>query len=362
MSVKKKAIVSVSSDLSTDQRVQKVCNTLVNNGFNVKLIGRQLQSSSPFTSKAYSVKRFSLWFNKGFLFYANLNLRLFISLLFSKASIFYANDLDTLPSNYLASRLRSKPLIYDSHEYFTEVPELINRPRVQNIWRRIERHIIPRLKYCITVTNKIAEEYNDQYGVDFKVMRNFPVLRDLQLDEKENYILYQGALNIGRGLEELIRAMQQVESTLWIAGTGDIHRQLQQLVEQLNLTKKVIFLGRLLPDELRKYTLKAKLGVSIEHKTGLNYTYALPNKIFDYIHAQTPVLYSELVEVKKVLNGTEIGQELKSYEPDELSTQLNQMLQSEYYDNWQKSCIKLKEQLNWQEEEKVLLSIVDSLE
>lgn len=363
MSAPKKIIVSVSSDLSTDQRVQKICASLANNGFQVELIGRKLANSPVFDSTTYSVKRFGLWFNNGPLFYANLNVRLLFNLLFSKANIFYANDLDTLPANYLASKWKRKPLIYDSHEYFTEVPELIQRPKVQQFWRRIEKWIVPQLSYCLTVTHKIAEAYKEEYGRVFQVMRNFPLLQKTEQKqiEKENAIIYQGALNVGRGLEELIKAMVHVDAILWIAGTGDIDKNLRRLVDKQRLTGQVVFLGRLSPKELRGYTLRAKIGVSVEHKNGLSYTYALPNKVFDYIHAQTPVLYSDLTEVKKTLGEIVIGEELQSYEPKKLGNQLSEMLNSAEYENWQKSCLTLKEQLNWQQEEKVLLNIVNNI-
>ncbi len=362
MSIPQKIIVSVSSDLSTDQRVQKVCTSLANHGFDVQLLGRKLTNSSTFSSNLYKAKRFTLWFNRGFLFYANLNVALFFKLLFSKFDVLYANDLDTLTANFLVSKITGKPLIYDSHEYFTEVPELVSRPSVQRIWVRIEKTILPKLKNCITVTEQIANVYKEKYQADFAIMRNFPVLQKNGSIEKENYILYQGALNIGRGLEELIAAMPFVNAKLWIAGAGDVEQKLKQVAGKLSLSEKVIFLGRLDPKVLKEYTEKAKLGISIEHKMGLNYTYALPNKIFDYIHCQTPVLYADLVEVKRVLNGVEIGQELKSYDLEILANQINEMLTSPNYIEWHKNCEVLRKELNWQEEEKVLLKMIQNLE
>jgi glycosyltransferase involved in cell wall biosynthesis len=361
VSYKKKIVVSVSSDLSADQRVQKVCDTLVRNNFEVLLLGRKLSNSTRFSSNDYVAKRFKLWFNKGALFYANLNICLFFTLLFSKLDVLYVNDLDTLLANYLVSKIKGVPIIYDSHEYFTEVPELVKRPSVQRVWERIEGFIVPRLTYCITVTPQISKIYSDKYGVSFKVMRNFPMYAEQQIPEKENVILYQGALNIGRGLEELIAAMPQVNAELWIAGSGDIEQKLKSTVKNLALESRVLFLGRLAPAELREYTLRAKLGVSLEHKMGLNYTFALPNKIFDYLHCETPILYADLIEVKRVLDSVEVGQELKSHAFTLLANQLNEMLVSKNYELWQQNCKKLSVQLNWQKEEKVLTRILQEI-
>ncbi len=133
--------VSVSNDLFSDMRVDKICNTLVSMGFEVTLVGRKLPESLPLSGRKYSTKRMKLLFRKGALFYAELNARLFLFLLFKRHSFLLANDLDTLPANYALSKVRGSTLIYDSHEYFTEVPELVEGSFAKNTWLRIERFI-----------------------------------------------------------------------------------------------------------------------------------------------------------------------------------------------------------------------------
>ncbi|HKJ05832.1 MAG TPA: hypothetical protein VJ970_00040, partial [Flavobacteriaceae bacterium] len=155
----KKVVVSVTNDLSSDQRVHKICTSLNNNNFDVLLIGRKLRNSKAISRK-YKTKRFNLLFNSGFLFYAEYNIRLFFYLLFIKKNILVANDLDTLLANYLASTITKCKLIYDSHELFTEVPELTNRPFVKHVWITIEKWIFPKLKTVYTVNSEIAEIYS----------------------------------------------------------------------------------------------------------------------------------------------------------------------------------------------------------
>lgn len=358
MPSKEKIVLSVINDLSNDQRLHKVCTSLQNHGFEPLLVGRYLPNSTT-VERSYSTKRFRLWFNKGPLFYLNYNLRLFFYLLFSKASIFVANDLDTLLANYLAAKLKGKKLVYDSHELFTEVPELIHRPKVQAIWKKLEKWMLPNIQYAYTVSEGLRNYYLKEYNIDMKLIRNFPFLkRDNALPKKENYLIYQGALNVGRGLEELITAMQFVEHhQLLIAGGGDIDQELRQLVESLGLKDKVSFLGRLPLEELSEITAKAKLGFSIEKKQGLNYELALPNKVFDYIQSAVPVLYSDLQEVKKTLKGYEVGEELKSYEAEELAEQILQMLNSEKYEKWLEDCKKAAAVFCWENEEQKLIEL-----
>ena len=169
----KRVIVSVTNDLVTDQRVGKTCAVLTEMGFKVLLVGRKLKKSNSI-QREYEVKRFRLLFNKGFLFYAEYNLRLFFFLLFSKKNLLFSNDLDTLVPNYLISKIQKKKLIFDSHELFSEIPELENRKRVKNFWLAIEKKIIPKLKNIITVSDSIKEHYQSLYGVNVSVVRNIP--------------------------------------------------------------------------------------------------------------------------------------------------------------------------------------------
>jgi len=362
----KKVIVSVTSDLVSDNRVHKVCTTLHNMSFQVLLVGRKLPKSLPIETRSYKVKRFNLLFIKGPQFYASYNFRLFLFLLFSKFDILLSNDLDTLPANFLVSKFKNKPLVYDSHEYFTEVPELINRPRVKTVWEWLEKKMVPKIKYAFTVCNSIAKIYEEKYGTLFKVVRNIPlsannILSKEKIDNPNKIILYQGAINIGRGLEQAILAMRFIENAkLIIAGDGDINTDLEKLVIKENLQSKIEFTGRLPLAELTKLTSKADLGLSIEEDLGLNYRFALPNKLFDYIHAQVPVLITNLPEMAAIVNQFQIGEITESLDPRHLAEKIIDALQNkEKRQLWKTNLLLAAKELTWENEEKVIQEIFE---
>lgn len=353
-------IVSVTNDLATDQRVDKVCNTLYKNGFDILLVGRKLKDSL-IVQRNYSIKRIQLVFNDGFLFYAEFNIRLFFFLLFNKKDILLSNDLDTLLPNYLISKLQHKKLVYDSHELFPEVPELVNKPIVKKIWIGLEKVMLPNLKNSYTVCQSIADFYKEKYQTDFKVIKNYPYLKNKQKDifsfEKKGkkIILYQGAINIGRGLELMIKTMHFLPNCCFIIiGKGDIDEQLKQLVAKENINN-VKFLGKIEPNELQKITPNADLGISLEEDLGLNYRFALPNKIFDYIHAEIPILISDLPEMKRIVMNYKVGEIVKKRDPKIIANQINVLLQKDFSNRLK----QVKKEFVW--EEKKLIKIFKNL-
>ncbi len=363
----KKVFISVTNDLVSDQRVHKLASSLQNASFEITLIGRRLKNSKKLSSRPYKTKRMRLLFNTGPLFYFEYNFRLFFFLIFSNTDILLSNDLDTLPANYLVSLLKKNKLVYDSHEYFTEVPELIGRKTKKYIWELIERNILPRLKFSYTVCESIADIYNKKYNIDMKVVRNIPKCKEKKtiLEDKErkkNIILYQGAVNIGRGIEHLIRAMHYINNAeFWIIGDGDELEKLKKMVDDEELKGKVIFFGKIPFEQLSEYTRQAKVGISLEENIGLNYYYALPNKLFDYIHAGIPVLGSDLPEISAIINKYDIGLISNSHDKEHLAGLIKKMITNEELrKNWKPNLEIASQELCWENEEKVLLSLFEN--
>lgn len=365
----KRAIVCVTNDLTTDQRVNKTCLTLQKAGFYVVETGRLLPESLPL-DRPYAIRRVKMWFHRGAQFYAEYNIRLFFYLLFAKVDLIFANDLDTLPAAYYAAKIRKKRLIYDTHEYFTEVPELVSRPKTQSVWKKIENHLFPKLIDIFTVNNSIAKLYSDKFGKKVQVIRNIPPTyvperiksrEELGLPQDKHILILQGTgINVQRGAEEACLAMQYVENAvLLIVGSGDVIPELKKIVNDYNLQDKVIFKNKMLFAELRQYTLNSDLGLAIDKNTNLNYQFSLPNKLFDYIHSNIPVLSSELVELKQIIDQYDIGYYIQNHEPKHIAETINEIFANKKrYETVKKNTEKAKTELCWENEEKTLLKVI----
>lgn len=355
----KRVYISVINDLATDQRVHRVAKLLADEGVDVVCTGRSLPDSPQPEEQPFRIERFRMYFHRGPLFYAFYNLRLGLKLLFaSKPDLLISNDLDTLPACYLVSRLRRIPLIYDSHELFTQMPELIHRKGVQAVWKWIERRLLPGVRYAVTVNESIATMYRRLYGTPFRVVRNMPERRTCPSQEETGtgtrdgkMIIYQGALNVGRGLELMIDAMRHVpEAHFVIAGSGDIAEELKRRAEEKGVDDRVTFAGRLLPGELTALTVQADLGISLEEDRGLNYRYALPNKLFDYIQCRVPVLCSALPEMARIVETYGVGVSTGERDPEKLAGIIRYMLRERAEGAWMPALERAAEELCWEKE------------
>ncbi len=378
------AIVSVINDLTTDQRVDRTCRTLVKAGYEVLLVGRQLTHSRTLAPRSYGTHRMRLLFEKGPAFYAEYNLRLFFFLLARRYDLLVSNDLDTLPGSYVANRIKSIflkerghrgnpvriPHLHDCHEYFRGMPELTGRKFVSRCWKWIEDKIFPQLRYVVAVNRSVADLYSAEYGNTITVIRNVPDSRPpgesadrgaTGVGEGLKIILYQGAVNVDRGLDEAIEAMKYVTipAVLVIAGIGDEFERLRQYTRKEGLDEKVRFLGQVPFRNLSQITRAADLGLSIEKDVSLNYHFCLPNKFLDYIQAGVPVLVSPLPEMKAIVDQYQIGEFISCHDPLHLASKIDGMLgdpdrMARYRDNLQAAAADLC----WEKEEPKLNAIL----
>jgi len=355
-------ISTVTTDLTYDQRMMRICGTLSSvEGWEVCLVGREKKDSRLLDWRPYEQQRLSCFFEKGKLFYLEFNLRLFWFLLFAKVDVINAVDLDTLLPEWMVARIRGKKLVYDAHEYFTEVPEVVDRPLTKKIWESLADFLIPQVDRAYTVGEALAEVFSQRYGVTFGLVRNVPVKQDIQgVKDRINppVILYQGALNAGRGLEVAIEAMQYLpDLQMWLAGEGDLSQQLRNQVAQLGLGERVTFLGYLLPSELKRITPQATVGLNLLENKGLSYYYSLANKAFDYIQNGVPAIHPNFPEYQRLNGAQPVSILLDSLTVTDFVEAIQKLTSDpKVYQELKSNCAIKKERYTWEEEALILIT------
>lgn len=353
---KEKIICTVTNDLSYDQRMQRICASLVDAGYEVELVGRERRGSAPLREQPFRQTRLRCRWEKGKLFYLEYNLRLLFYLLFSRFDQLNAVDLDTIVPVWAAGQLKGGRLVFDAHEYFEEVPEVVRRPGIQKIWEGVAQRFIPQMDRCYTVGPALAERFETLYGKSFGVVRNLPNRQEgisrKTVPEKPVF-LYQGALNEGRGLEALIGVMPAFpHAELWLAGEGDLSEALRQMVRNQGLEGQVRFLGYVQPAELPALTRQATIGFNLLENKGLSYYYSLANKAFDYIQAGLPSVQMDFPEYRRLQEEYGVFQLVADLLPETLMPAIRRLLEDKaYYAEMSRRCLGAAAELCWEREE-----------
>lgn len=369
-----KILSAVLNNIETDQRLDKVCRSLIKFGYDVELIGSTIKGK-PNLDKPYKTHLIDQTYQSTMKLYAEFNLKLLITLLkkADQQTILLANDLDTLLPFYLVSKIKGLPLVFDSHEIFSELPSLHNRPKTKRVWKTLEKFLVPKMKYFYTVSDGYANWFRKEYGANPAVIRNVP--DRTKLNDKQDFIffrlpenptndkilLYQGAINMSRGIDKMIEAFQYTENCqFWIAGEGPKKEEYEKMVKELHLQNRIHFLGNIPPKTLKTITPLAEVGMSMEEDLGLSYRYALPNKLFDFIQARVPILGTNLPEIKKTIKEYKVGKVIENHEPKHLAEKLQELL-NEGKKSYQENLSKAANELCWENEEFKLKEIFEQI-
>jgi hypothetical protein len=373
----RRLLFAVTTDLSYDQRMQRICGSLARAGYQVQLIGWERPVSVPLTAQPYAQHRLRGWCQRGKLFYLEYNLRLGWYLLRQRADVWACADLDAALPVWARSFIGNQNFSYDAHELFTEVPEVVNRPQIKRFWQWVEDFIVPRARLRYTVGPALARLFEQRHvGSPFAIVRNVPFGNEQLTISKEPALsaqpaaptlLYQGALNVGRGLAQLLDAMPLVPARLVICGEGDCSASLRQQAERLGLlaSGQVEFKGYVLPADLRQLTAQATVGIMLLENTGLSYYYSLANKFFDYVQAGIPQLCIDFPEYRALNEQHEVAALVPDLAPATLAAALARLLPGgqpgDYYQRLAANCRLARQEWSWQEEEKVLIELYDNL-
>ena len=369
--VAQKIICTVTNDLIQDNRMIRICNTLSDMGHQAILVGRKRKISLALEPKQFNQVRLSCFFEKGFAFYLEYNLRLAIFLFrnMDKNGIIYSVDTDTLAAGGVISWMKKNNQIYDAHEYFTKVPELKDKPVVRFVWSAIENIFIPKADAHITVGDALSKLMSEKWAVSFTSLYNVPYFEGIKEDHHQNevpvikkvpVIIYVGMLNMGRGLEQMIKSMKHIPgAVLWIVGEGDITVELKKLAEESEACRNIIFKGWKTQNETKALLEQATIGINLLESSSESYYYSLANKFFDYMHAGLPSLNMDFPEYRHIINKYEVGITIDGLSEDNIADAINSLLRNKgKLDQMHTECMKAKQFYNWELEAKKLSDLV----
>jgi glycosyltransferase involved in cell wall biosynthesis len=290
-----------------------------------------------------------------------------------RPDVVHANDIATLIPGWVAARLSGARLVYDTHEYAVGVPYR------KAVWAwlaaTIERLLIGRCDAVITVSDGIAERLQDRYGLDQlpTVVRNVPDLpppgeapdlREQMAIGDAPLVLHQGAVADGRGGGNLIRAVAEMDSAhlLFLGADGAFVDGLRELGRSAGLDGRLHFHPPVPLAELLSYTSQADVGVSLLEDTCENHRLALPNKLFEYLAADLPVVVSDLPEMRRLVTERGVGWVTNPGNPDDIARVLAEALADRDDPALHERVQAAAAELNWPHERARLTDLYAKLE
>ena len=287
--------------------------------------------------------------------------------------IVHCNDLETLPMG-VVSRLVAKriKIVYDAHEYETETQWLRN-PLKKWFARRIEKWTIAYVDAMCVVSEGIRGEYRRIYGLDtIHLVLNAPNLvpvlesqdlfrRKFGISEDTPIFLYQGGLTRGRGVEIVLETFARPDMETYAVvfmGYGDLEARVRETAGR----HPNIYVHDAVPaKEILKYTASADCGICFIEDTCLNYRFCSPNKLFEYIMACVPVLVSDLVELKRLVETTGVGVAANGNTANGLQAAIGELLTMDRV-GFHKALLETRARYNWEAQEQVLRKMYASLD
>ena len=262
---------------------------------------------------------------------------------------------------HAAARQHGGRLVYDARELYPHVGATAGRPWARLFWYLIEGLYIRRADVVLTVNESIARRLARVYRIarptvipntptTQRVTRTNWLRKQTGLSEKLVLVLYQGYLKKGRGCERLVAAMPDVDgAALVFLGEGPLQSALEAQVRRLGLEGRVRFLPMVPPDELLRATASADVGACLIEGLTLSLRLALPNKLFEYLMAGLPVLASDLPELRRVVDGCDVGRLVNWRDPSALVEALREMVQHpERRARWASHAPRVLETFNWE--------------
>ncbi|MBE0573181.1 MAG: glycosyltransferase family 4 protein [Ignavibacteriaceae bacterium] len=363
MSSKKKVLITFLGNINYDTRCKNLYDNFSANKFDVEFLGFDWMTDG-FSETHGDVSIFKL--KKGFLslsFYLKFIWHIKLKLLNTKASIIFAEDIYTLPFAVIFGKLKRAKIYYDSRELFGYLAGLKEKKIKQAFWKLTEKFFIKKADYVMVTGPMDGEFLKKEYGIkNLILLRNLPryykselkldLHSHLQIDKTKKIILYQGVLLKGRGIEKIYAVLNELSDHVFvIAGGGEYEEYYKKLAAEMDVNDKVFFLGKLTQEDLPKITASVDIGVSLIENLSISYYHALPNKLFEYIMADVPVIVSDLPQMKEIVDKYDVGFAVDIDNKAELIDALKKLADDTHlYESKKQNCHIASQELNWEKE------------
>lgn len=287
--------------------------------------------------------------------------------------IYVAHDLPALPIAAEAAKIKSAKLVYDAHEFFTG--QIALQGKRKSFFESLEHKLIHDVDLMFTVNEDIASLFKKVYGlehinilfnsIESRSIHKINLHKKLNISENKKIVLYQGGFLEDRNLEKLVKSAKYLSDNIILVMLGysfleDKLKSISNIDKSLN--KTVYFLDRVPQKDLLNYTAGADIGVIPYPAVDLNTKYCTPNKMFEFLTANIPIVANdELITVSNIFNKYNIGNLISFENETTIAKGINQVVDNMNSDSIESSIAKAIDALSWENQEKTLITSYKSL-
>lgn len=328
-------------DYPWDVRVEKIINTLLDNGHKVDLVCQNRKQLEPQENsgrfnihrlpRTASLPKFlqvlinlALWFNPFWLY------AIYKTAKNNNSQLIIIRDLPLMMSGIIVARLLKAKVVLDMAECYPEMYlSIAQLDRTSFVEKLLKNHKLTRRyeKFAVNHCDHILvmiEESRDRLlsmGVPAEkitIVSNTPIVQNATEPVVHTgealRIIYVGFVTRLRGIDLLISAVHQFVNSaeggknirLDVIGKGAAKADLEHMVERLNLKDHVAIHGWLEHEDARRIMGSANAG-ALTYRFCSHWNNTIPNKIFDYMLKGLPVIATNVIPIGRILTANNCG-------------------------------------------------------
>ncbi len=291
-----------------------------------------------------------------------------------RPDVVHANDGNTLAPAMLVRASVGARIVYDAHELWTRRNVRGDRLLAPLVEAVTEWLGVRASAGVITVSPSIVTWMRRRFRLRTPptLVRNIPHrrgavpvpadgrLRELAgLPAHARVIAYAGGVTTGRGLEETVDALTELDDDthLVMLGYGDAGyvEGLLARAAAAGVGDRVHLVGPVPGPEVPRTLADADVSVVYVRPICLSYRYSLPNKLFESIHAGLPVVAADLPDTAAVVREHGIGEVFGAGRPDQLAAAVERVLADE--GRYRAASRAAAEELDWSHEAAELVAL-----
>jgi glycosyltransferase involved in cell wall biosynthesis len=295
-----------------------------------------------------------------------------------KASLYYLHSPAQFLAIYLLSRLYNVPYIYDAHDFYSAQYS----EREASYFKKLFSVLLPNFieLLCIrqaiaivTVGENIAELYRNSFNRQITVIRNCHderldrsidknLRKELYLSGEDFLIIAMGKPKPGLATREAIEAMFLLPPVVHLAFLGYGYEGYIDYVRNKGLQNRIHFFPLVKSYEVVSFISSCDASLILYFPKDLDYKNTLPNKFFQSISAELPLLYPELPEIKKIVERYKIGIPIDPQKPESIANAVTELMSDKEKFLTIKQNIRIAaSELSWKHEENILCDLVNRL-